>query len=157
MAATAFITSAVLTTAAGVQQIRATSAQNDAQRRAARLERARARIEANANIRRSIAAARRQRAEIIAGTQSENQGGNSAVQGVVGSLQTGTAVAAGDTRTQLAARTGQSLLLQRGASTAARLNNSAALFQIGSTVASGFGELSRFRSPNTQPLNSPNG
>lgn len=138
MATGAAIGALVLGAGSAIQADRAASAQNKSQKRAARLERARANLENRKRTRQALAAARRQRAEILAGTQSQNQGTNTGVQGAVGALQTGTAANIGAARADLGARTGVSLILQRGASTASRLNRSAGLLQAGSNASSAF-------------------
>ena len=135
MAEGALVASLVLSAGSAYQSTRAAKAQNSAQKKAAQLERGRAALEQRTQTRKAIAAARRQRGEILASTQSQNTGGNSAVSGAVGGLQTGTAVGIGASRVQLAARQGQSLILQRGASRANRLNSSAAILGGLSSIA----------------------
>ncbi len=120
MAFTAF---AVAVVGSSVANIAATNAQNRAQKKTARIERAQAQRENIRNTRRAVQARRRQEADIIAASQSQNQGANSAVTGATGALASQTGSNIGFANTALASSNLQSLTLQRGASRAASLGN----------------------------------
>lgn len=136
---TALYVAAAATVAGTVANVQATNAQNDAQKRAAALERARARIENQRQARLAVAEDRKQRAAILASTQSQNAGANSSVSGAIGSLRSNTASSIGAANTNLAALQGQSLTLQKGASKAARLSNIASGFEAIGSVSTGVG------------------
>lgn len=124
---------AALTVSTAVQ-VRANRVQNETQEKAAEFDRAGARIEAQRQNRKAIADRRVRQAELIAQSQAQNTGGNSAVSGAVGSLSSDTASEIGSANTALAVQLGQSRLLQRGTSEGVRLQNIAGGFD---AIASG--------------------
>ena len=131
VAAVAAVGSAVSSRQSAKKTFEAEEKARDIEIRGAEIDRAR-------RARRAIAAARIQQAEIIAATQTQNQGGNSAVIGAVGSLSTQTAANIGAGNTQLAtsiASSGRRLL---GANQARRLNDVAGGFQAIGSIAKTF-------------------
>ena len=151
-----YVAAASATAAVGsaVMSNQAQSEQNKAQKRAAQLERANARLQQQKDARQRVAQRRRQRAELIASSFSENTGANSAVTGQAGAIQSDLASNIGASQRDLAARTGQSLVLQRGASRAARYGSLANTFGAISSASGAF--ISPLAGKSPAPLKTPN-
>jgi hypothetical protein len=136
---TAFYVAVVAGAVSAQQQHKAAKAQNKAAERAGNLEKARALSEQNSRNRRAVAQRRQQVAELIAQSQVQNAGGNSAVSGAVGALGSDTASNIGSNQINLAANIGQSTLLQKGQNQALRFNRNAAIAGTISSAASAYG------------------
>lgn len=116
---------------------KATYEQNEAQKDAARMQQASARIENMHKARRAVAARRLQQAEMIQATETMGARTSSAMTGAVGSLSSQTASEIGRANTKLASDIGVNNILIRGAERSAKFNTWAGVFNAaGSVLAS---------------------
>jgi ABC-type sugar transport system ATPase subunit len=133
------VSAAVAATAAVVSSVatmQAQKAQNQAQEKAAKIQQRQAALETQRRARRAVAERRILQAEMQQSAFAQNQGGNSALSGAVGSLQTQTAANIGAARTNLAGEIGMNRALISGARSAARWNTVAGVASAVSSVAS---------------------
>ncbi len=164
MAGAGFIIAAVVVAVAAVgsavSQRQSAKTLQETEEKARDIEIRGAEIDRARRARRAIAAARIQRGEIIAASQTQNQGANSAVAGAVGSLQTQTAANIGAGNTQLATSIAASGRRLTGANTARRQSDVAGGFQaigaIASTFIAGGGGNPKPIDINDPPTNAPN-
>ncbi len=133
------IVAAVSAVGGAIASSRAASALQEGEEKARDIEIRTAELDRARRARRAIAASRVQRGEIVAASQSQNTGANSAVAGAIGSLQTQTAANVGALNTQLAGSIAASGARARGSQDATRLSNIAGGFSaVGSIASIGF-------------------